>query len=125
MPGGFFVLRDELIEFFALGEPAFFTAMIDVVDGELAGGGILPFGVVTKADAAALQGDERIFHGGESAGELGHVGTFDDAAAEFAGNAVGIKFAIGEAVFQKLALHFFFGLNVVNVLLLLTRNNGG
>ncbi len=116
MPGGFFVLRDELIELFSLGEPVFFAAVIDVIDGELAGGGILPTGVIAEADAAVLQSNERIFHGGEGAGELGHVGAFDDAAAEFAGNAVGIKFAIGEAVFEKLALHFFFGLDVVDVL---------
>jgi hypothetical protein len=56
---GCLLLGEELVEATAGGEPVLLVAEEDVVDGELARGGVLPACVGTEADAAAFQGVER------------------------------------------------------------------
>ena len=75
---------------------------------------------VPQADAAALQGDQRIFQRGQRAAELGHFGALDRAAV------ARLEHAFAQALLEQLGLHLLFGLHVVGLLLAsCTRNSGG
>ncbi len=92
---------------------------VDVVDGEAAAG-VLPFGVDLEADAAAFEGDDRLFERGECADEAGHLLAFDEAAV------VRVEDGVGQALVEELACAFplRFARSRCSTLFL-TRKSGG
>ena len=98
--GFLFLGGDEVVELVAGGEPFVAAVEEDVVDGQPAGGRVLPRGVDLEADAAALQGDDRFFERGQRADELGHLLAFDEAAV------ARVEDGVGQAQVEQLGAAF-------------------
>ena len=92
-------------------EPVLLVAQVDVVDRQPAAVRVLSQGVGPQADAAALQGHQRVFQGGQQAAEAFHFRAGDHAAV------ARLEDGVLEAGFQELGLHLLLGLHVVGLLL--------
>ena len=101
----------EVVELLARGEPVLLLAEKDVVDRQPAGDRIAAHGVGAEADAAAFEGQQRLFERGQRAAESLHLLAGDRPPV------ARLEHRVGQAGVEQLGLHLLFGLHVVRFLL--------